>query len=396
MSSQGSDLLAEILKILATPEYDDLANQVANIYAFSQKSSAESSMNSQGSEPSVRKKIKRNDAESSEAQQAQSKNVDTAYSKRACMKIDGRKLNINGRIISLGSKETVFVKLLFEKRNIYVPTDDLYVAVYGGKAGGWHKSSKKEKKRFYSLLVNLRKKLPKDCLEGKASKGYMLSDPAMISQGSGFVASSTLKLLPSNISAPNDSDFSEASESEEDGGNLQKIQYDREKYPLIGNCYTDDYSKFVKDIESIRRRYIKVGKSPGFVRIGEIYVSFRENKFTLDGDDVFLSPRETQVLRFLALWYPKIVSYEQIYYNLSFCVNEDYACSDESPEMKIRYTTRLVGYVKTRLRSVTDGIRVRSNRKKGYKLVCYSNRQACPNESSVQDTLHSQSTGSSS
>jgi hypothetical protein len=88
---------------------------------------------------------------------------------------------------------------------------------------------------------------------------------------------------------------------------LQKIQYDREKYPLIGNCYTDDYSKFVKDIESIRRRYIKVGKSPGFVRIGEIYVSFRENKFTLDGDDVFLSPRETQVLRFLALWYPKIV-----------------------------------------------------------------------------------------
>jgi hypothetical protein len=78
-----------------------------------------------------------------------------------------------------------------------------------GKAGGWHKSSKKEKKRFYSLLVNLRKKLPKDCLEGKASKGYMLSDPAMISQGSGFVASSTLKLLPSNISAPNDSDFSD-------------------------------------------------------------------------------------------------------------------------------------------------------------------------------------------
>ena len=154
MSSQGSDLLAEILKILATPEYDDLANQVANIYAFSQKSSAESSMNSQGSEPSVRKKIKRNDAESSEAQQAQRKNADTACSKRVCMKIDGRKLNINGRIISLGSKESVFMKLLFEKRNIYVPTDDLYVAVYGDEAGNWNKSSLERKKTF---LFSIRK-----------------------------------------------------------------------------------------------------------------------------------------------------------------------------------------------------------------------------------------------
>jgi hypothetical protein len=35
-SSQGSDLLAEILEILAAPQYDDLANQVANIYAPSQ------------------------------------------------------------------------------------------------------------------------------------------------------------------------------------------------------------------------------------------------------------------------------------------------------------------------------------------------------------------------
>jgi hypothetical protein len=80
---------------------------------------SESSTSFQGSDPPVRKKIKRNnDAESSEAQQAQRKNADTACSKRVCMKIDGRKLNINGRIISLGSKESVFMKLLFEKRNI--------------------------------------------------------------------------------------------------------------------------------------------------------------------------------------------------------------------------------------------------------------------------------------
>jgi hypothetical protein len=49
-SSQGSDLLAEIFKILATSEYDDLANQVANIYAPSQERSAESSMSSQDSD----------------------------------------------------------------------------------------------------------------------------------------------------------------------------------------------------------------------------------------------------------------------------------------------------------------------------------------------------------
>ena len=58
-SSQDSDKFAEILKILATPQYDDLANQVANIYTFSQKRSSESSMSSQGSEAPVRKKIKR-------------------------------------------------------------------------------------------------------------------------------------------------------------------------------------------------------------------------------------------------------------------------------------------------------------------------------------------------
>jgi lipid-binding SYLF domain-containing protein len=87
MSSQGSDLSAEIFKILGTPQYDDLANQVANIYAFSQERpavacmssqgsdlfaeqatntpiflqsrTAESSTSSQGSDPPVRKKIKR-------------------------------------------------------------------------------------------------------------------------------------------------------------------------------------------------------------------------------------------------------------------------------------------------------------------------------------------------
>jgi hypothetical protein len=93
MSSQESDLSAEIFKILGTPEYDDLANQVANIYAFPQERSAESSMSfqgsnpfaeqvtnilvfpqkrsaiagtsSQGSDPPVQKKIKRTNAESS-------------------------------------------------------------------------------------------------------------------------------------------------------------------------------------------------------------------------------------------------------------------------------------------------------------------------------------------
>jgi hypothetical protein len=49
-SSQGSDLFAEIFKILATSEYDDLANQVANIYAPSQERPAESSTSSQGSD----------------------------------------------------------------------------------------------------------------------------------------------------------------------------------------------------------------------------------------------------------------------------------------------------------------------------------------------------------
>jgi hypothetical protein len=80
------------------------------------------------------------------------------------MNIDGRKLEINGRIIALSPKESVFLKLLFEKINTYVPVDDLYVAVYGGKAGDWKKDSKEEKKRFYSLLTYLRKKIPANCI----------------------------------------------------------------------------------------------------------------------------------------------------------------------------------------------------------------------------------------
>ena len=166
-SSQGSDLLAEILKILATPEYDDLANQVANIYASSQKRPAVACVSFQGSDPPVRKKIKRTNAESSLAvagtssqgsgfaeastlrllsskisppKDADSSEAQQACSKRVCIKIDGRKLNINGRIISLGSlKSSVFLKLLIEKINTYVPTDDLYVAVYGDEAGDWNK-----------------------------------------------------------------------------------------------------------------------------------------------------------------------------------------------------------------------------------------------------------------
>ena len=135
---------------------------------------------SQDSSPSLRKKIKRtNDDDSSEAQQAQSK---TAYSKRACIDTDRKKLKINGRIISLTPKEIVFMKLLFEKRNTYVPTDDLYVALYGGKAGDWYKSSLQERIPFYSLLGNLRKKLPEDCFKSNPLTGYMLSDP-VTSQG---------------------------------------------------------------------------------------------------------------------------------------------------------------------------------------------------------------------
>jgi hypothetical protein len=70
-SSQGSDLLAEILEILAAPQYDDLANQVANIYAPSQERPAESSMSSQDSDLFAEiSKIKDGDGLHSEIQQA--------------------------------------------------------------------------------------------------------------------------------------------------------------------------------------------------------------------------------------------------------------------------------------------------------------------------------------
>jgi hypothetical protein len=201
---------------------------------------------------------------------------------------------------------------------------------------------------------------------------------------------------PKKTKGIDDSDSSEASESEEDGDNLQKIQYDKKNTPLIGDCYTDDYDQFVKDNKSTRRRYIKVRKSPGFIRIGGTDVSFRENNVTIDGGSISLDIRSAQTLRLLALWYPKLVSYEQIYYNLPFCTKGVHGCSDESSEMRKNYLVGVMSHVQTKLRSVTDRICISSFRKKGYKLVCHSKRQACPNESSVQDTLHSQSTDSSS
>jgi DNA-binding response OmpR family regulator len=473
------------------------------------------------SDLSVRKKIKRtNDADS----------------KKVCIRLDGKILNINGRIIGLAPKESVFVKLLIEKINTDVPTDDLYVAVYGGEAGDWYKDSLKERQRIYPLLTILRKKLPEGCFK-KSLKGYMLSGSVMTSQDSDLLAEEAAKFQSTSVVAstssqdfpsvreeikrtpaqnkmvyssgigmniekneleidgesfifksqnfmalkflfermntyvllddlyvavygedeacqrllckkkcsyklfyplhnkipegyikcsltmgymlsnPNelvdvsyqgfsnapkktrgsdDSDSSEASESEEDGDNLQKIQYDRENSPLISDCYTDDYAQFVKDNKSTRRRYIKVRKSPGFIRIGGTDVSFRENNVTLDGGSISLDIRSAQILRLLALWYPKLVSYEQLYYNLPFGTKGDYACSGGNPEMRKHYLFGVMYHVKIKLRSVTDRICISSFKKKGYKLVCHSKRQACPNESSVQDTLHSQSTDSSS
>ena len=106
-------------------------------------------MSSQGSEPPVRKKIKCNDAGSSEAQQAQSKNADTAHSERVCMKINGKKLEISmEKLLVSDLTSLVFLKLLFEKINTYVPTDDLYVALYGGEAGDWYKDSKERKTTY--------------------------------------------------------------------------------------------------------------------------------------------------------------------------------------------------------------------------------------------------------
>jgi hypothetical protein len=222
--------------------------------------------------------------------------------------------------------------------------------------------------------------------------GYMLSNPNELVD----VSYQGFSNAPKKTKGIDDSDSSEASESEEDGGNLQKIQYDKKNTPLIGNRYTDDYDQFVKDNKSIRRRYIKVRKSPGFVRIGEIYVSFIENNVTIDGNSIYFDLRRTQALRILVLWYPKLVPYEQIYYNLSFGVNENYACSDESLGAQKNYLFGVIYHVQSKLRSVTDRTCIRSYRGKGYKLVCHSKRQACPNKNSVQDTLHSQSTDSSS
>jgi hypothetical protein len=88
------------------------------------------------------------------------------------MRLDGKRFNINGKIIGLSPTECVFLKLLIEKINTYVPTDDLYVALYGGKAGDWYKDSMKERQRIYSLLGRLCKKLPEGCLK-KSSKGLL-------------------------------------------------------------------------------------------------------------------------------------------------------------------------------------------------------------------------------
>jgi DNA-binding response OmpR family regulator len=496
------------------------AEEATNIPVFPQLMSADSSSaiadtSSQGC-PSVRKKIKRtNGAVSSGSQQVQRKNADMAYSKRVCMDADKKELKINGRIIVFGPKEFVFVKLLFEKINTHVSIDNLYVAVYGGKAGDWEKDSKKERQRVYSLLTILREKLPKDCFEGDPSRGYMLSGSVMTSQGSlsareeikrtpaqnkmvcfrkigidiekkeleidgksfvfksqefkvlkllfekintyvssddlyvvvsgedkslpmasvqirlyrliaslrnnlfedciedcirgnsdtGYMLSNSYDLIdvsyqgfsaaPKRMEHTDDSDSSEASESEEDGDDLQKIQYDKKNSPLISNCYIGDYAQFIKDNESIRRRYIKVRKRVGFVRIGEVCISFRKKEFTIDGRNVFLSLREIQALRFLALWYPKVAAYEQIYYNLPFGIDEDYSSSSEKPEIKKIYLLKLINNVKKKLN--TDRIRISNSYKGiGYRLVCHSKRQACQNESFVQDTLHSKSTGSSS
>jgi DNA-binding response OmpR family regulator len=298
----------------------------------------------------------------------------TACSNKIEINTRKRKLEINGKIIGFGPKEFVVVKFLFEKINTPVPTDDLYVAVYGGKAGDWKKDSLKEKKRFYALLLSLRMKIPENYLKGEASIGYMLSNPV--------------------DRTSHDADSPEVSENEEDGGNLQKIQYDSENYPLIGDYYLDDYAQFIKDNKSIRNRYINVQKSPGFIKIGGIYISFTENKVTINGRYVAFYPKEIQVLRLLALWYPKLVSCEQIYYNLSFCTKRNYGCPDESPAIKKCYLVKIISRVKVRLKSDTDGIRISPDRKKGYRLVCRPKRQTCPNESSVQDALHSQSTSS--
>jgi hypothetical protein len=67
------------------------------------------------------------------------------------MNIEKKELEINGKIIAFRYQAFKALKLLFEKINTHVPTDDLYVAVYEGKAGDWHKSSLQERKCFYFL-----------------------------------------------------------------------------------------------------------------------------------------------------------------------------------------------------------------------------------------------------
>jgi DNA-binding winged helix-turn-helix (wHTH) protein len=334
-------------------------------------------MTSQGS-PSMREEIKRTPV--------QDKMV---CSSKISINIEKKELEIDGKIIAFGDKAFKAVKLLFEGINTFVPTDDLYVAVYEGKAGDWKKDSMKEKNRFYLLFQHLRESNP-DYITGTSNMGYMLSNPNDLVDVSyqGFETS------PKKIKGTDDADSSEVSENEEDGGNLQKIQYDSENYPLIGDCYLDDYDQFIKDNESIRSRYLNVQKSPGFVRIGGIYISFTENKVIIGRRYVAFSPRDLQILRLLALWYPDAVSHEQIYYNLSFDTKGDYASRSTVPRMRRRYVVDIIGHVQEGLRSLTEGNYINFSKGIGYKLVCHSKRQTCPNESSVQDALHSQSTSS--
>ena len=289
------------------------------------------------------------------------------YSSGIGINIEKKELEIDGESFVFKSQKFMALKLLFEKMNTYVSTNDLCVALYGGEAGDWNKSPL-QKKRLYKLFYFLRHKIPENYIKGNLSMGYILSNPNDFVD----VSYQGFSNVQKKVKGTDDADSSEVSESEEGSGNLQKIQYDREKYPLIGDCYLNDYDQFIKDNESIRSRYINVQKSPGFVRIGEVYISFRENKVTLDGDDVVFYPREIQVLRLLALWYPDIVSYEQIYYNLPFCTKGDYFCCYEDSKMRKHYLFGIITCVRSSLKSATESDRINSSKGKGYSLVCCS------------------------